>query len=227
MSDNGKSPSPAKSPMSPREDADRSPRRPTSRSPSPRGREGNGAPPAAEGQSEPTNPGNNVYVANLAIRMGQPDLEELFGKFGRIERCEVILDPVTRESRGFAFVTFEDVRDAEDAVKEMNGKEIQGRRLRVEIAKRRQGHEKTPGRYLGPRMASTKYGRDDRGGMRDRRDRSRSRSRRRSRSRDRHPRRYDDRDRYDRRFDDRYDDRYDDRGRGRRSYDRYDDRRRR
>lgn len=47
---------------------------------------------------------------------------------------------------GFAFVTFEDLRDAEDAVKELNGKELQGRRVRVEVAKRRRGHDKTPGK---------------------------------------------------------------------------------
>ena len=45
------------------------------------------------------NPGNNLYVANLAKRMGQVELEELFAKFGRVRKCEVIMDPVTRESR--------------------------------------------------------------------------------------------------------------------------------
>ncbi|ETK84034.1 hypothetical protein L917_10749 [Phytophthora nicotianae] len=127
--------------------------------------------------------------------------------------------------RGFGFVTFEDVRDAEDAVKELNNQEVQGRKIRVEHAKRKRGHEKTPGQYLGPRLASAKYG-----GGRDRFSRDRSRDRgRRSRSRDRggYSRRYDDRDRG--RYDDRGRGRYDDRDRGRGGYDRdsYDDRRRR
>lgn len=47
---------------------------------------------------------------------------------------------------GFGFVSFEDIRDASDAVNELNGKEIQGRRIRVEHAKRQRGHEKTPGK---------------------------------------------------------------------------------
>uniref|UniRef100_K3W7V0 RRM domain-containing protein n=1 Tax=Globisporangium ultimum (strain ATCC 200006 / CBS 805.95 / DAOM BR144) TaxID=431595 RepID=K3W7V0_GLOUD len=219
--------SPARGDRSPRdqngeaaaEREDRSERRAaSSRSPSPaRSKEA-----AADVDPEAANPGNNLYVANLAHRITQTDLEEIFSKFGRLDKCEVILDPVTRDSRGFAFVTFEDVRDANDAVNELNGKEIQGRRIRVEHAKRKRGHEKTPGKYLGPRLASTKYGRDGRGGGRDRsRERGdRYRSRSRSRERGGYSRRYDDRDRYDRRYDDRGD-----RGRGGYDRDRYDGRR--
>ncbi|KAL0592245.1 hypothetical protein ABG067_000352 [Albugo candida] len=111
-----------------------------------------------EAEQEITNPGNNLYVANLAHRVTETELNDLFAKFGRLEKCEVITDPISRESRGFAFVTFEDVRDANDAVQELNGKDIQGRRIRVEHARRKRGHTKTPGRYLGPRLASVKYG---------------------------------------------------------------------
>ncbi|EEY68033.1 uncharacterized protein PITG_18104 [Phytophthora infestans T30-4] len=177
------------------------------------------APKAPAAPVDVANPGNNLYVANLATRVGQQDLQDLFSKFGRVEKCEVIVDPVTKESRGFGFVTFEDVRDAEDAVKELNNQEVQGRKMRVEHAKRKRGHEKTPGQYLGPRLASAKYG-----SGRDRFSRDRSRDRgRQSRSRDRggysrrsDDRRYDDRDRGRGRYDDR------DRGRGG-----HDDRRRR
>ncbi|RAW43395.1 hypothetical protein PC110_g369 [Phytophthora cactorum] len=183
------------------------------------------APKAPAAPADVVNPGNNLYVANLATRVGQQDLQELFSKFGRVDKCEVIVDPVTKESRGFGFVTFEDVRDAEDAVKELNNQEVQGRKIRVEHAKRKRGHEKTPGQYLGPRLASAKYGS---GRERFSRDRSRDRGRR-SRSRDRggYSRRHDDRDRG--RNDDRGRGRYDDRDRGRGGYDRdsYDDRRRR
>ncbi|KAE9039010.1 hypothetical protein PR003_g392 [Phytophthora rubi] len=200
------------------EDTEEASRRSRSRSPAPAAKASD-APPA-----NVNNPGNNLYVANLATRVSERDLQELFAKFGRVDKCEVIVDPVTRESRGFGFVTFEDVRDAEDAVKEMNNQDVQGRKIRVEHAKRKRGHEKTPGQYLGPRLASAKYGGRERSG----RDRSRDRGRR-SRSRDRggYSRRNDDRDRgrYDDR--DRGRGRYDDRDRGRGGYDRDDDRRRR
>nr|CCA16044.1 conserved hypothetical protein [Albugo laibachii Nc14]CCA26461.1 conserved hypothetical protein [Albugo laibachii Nc14] len=158
------------------------------------------------------NPGNNLYVANLAHRVTDEELRQLFEKFGRLEKCEIIIDPISRESRGFAFVTFEDVRDASDAVQELNGKDIQGRRMRVEHAKRKCGHPKTPGQYLGPKLASMKYGRERSGRSRERTS-ERRRSRSRSRSRDRYPKRYDNR------MDDRHDRRYDDRGpRGRGGY---------
>ncbi|KAL3673969.1 hypothetical protein V7S43_001654 [Phytophthora oleae] len=183
------------------------------------------SPAKAAAKPDVNNPGNNVYVANLATRVGEQDLQELFAKYGRVDKCEVIVDPVTKESRGFGFVTFEDIRDAEDAVKELNNQEIQGRKIRVEHAKRKRGHEKTPGQYLGPRLASAKYGRD-----RHSRDRSRDRGRR-SRSRDRggNSRRYDDRDRGRHDDRDRGRGRHDDRDRGRGGYDRdsHDDRRRR
>ncbi|KAK1948561.1 putative RNA-binding protein C25G10.01 [Phytophthora citrophthora] len=210
--ENKKSPNPSDS-----EDKERnSEEQETSR----RSRSRSPAPAKAAAKPDVVNPGNNVYVANLATRVGEQDLQELFSKYGRVDKCEVIVDPVTKESRGFGFVTFEDIRDAEDAVKELNNQEIQGRKIRVEHAKRKRGHEKTPGQYLGPRLASAKYGRD-------RRDRSRDRGRR-SRSRDRggYSRRYDDRDRGRHDDRDRGRGRYDDRDRGRGGYDR-DDRRRR
>ncbi|POM65601.1 Hypothetical protein PHPALM_18653 [Phytophthora palmivora] len=109
--DDSKSPRPSDSDKErDAEDRDTS-RRSRSRSP---------APAQAAAKPDVTNPGNNLYVANLAARVGEQDLQELFSKFGRVDKCEVIVDPVTRESRGFGFVTFEDVRDAEDAVKELN-----------------------------------------------------------------------------------------------------------
>lgn len=71
--------------------------------------------------------GRNVYVGGLSDRTRERDLEDLFKKYGRIEK--VIL-----KNRGYGFVEFEDSRDAEDAVKEMNGTNLDGSRIIVEIA---------------------------------------------------------------------------------------------
>ena len=50
--------------------------------------------------------------------------------------------------------------DSMRAVEEMNGKEIDSRPIRVDVARRNKGYEKTPGRYLGPPQMSTKFQRD-------------------------------------------------------------------
>lgn len=60
------------------------------------------------------------------------DLEEAFGKFGKVLEARVITDRETQRSRGFAFVTFADGRDAEDAMKELQGVELQGRAIRID-----------------------------------------------------------------------------------------------
>ncbi|OQR88483.1 hypothetical protein THRCLA_22857 [Thraustotheca clavata] len=146
------------------------------------------------------NAGNNLYVANLPHKMSEEELIAIFSKYGRAT-CDLIKDPVTHDSRGFGFVTFEDKRDAEDAIAGLNETEIMGRRIRVEQAKRSRGHPKTPGQYLGPPGAGSRPRYNDRrsrsGGRRGRsRSRSPYRKRSRSRGRDRsRDRRRDDRSR--------------------------------
>lgn len=75
--------------------------------------------------------GLNIYVNGLSYSTTDHDLHKEFGKFGKIIECKVILDPRTRESRGFAFVKFASVDDGEKALV-LNGFELGGRRLIVE-----------------------------------------------------------------------------------------------
>uniref|UniRef100_A0AAV1UYS0 RRM domain-containing protein n=1 Tax=Peronospora matthiolae TaxID=2874970 RepID=A0AAV1UYS0_9STRA len=67
-----------------------------------------------------------LYVGNLFYDLTQEDLEAEFGKFGPLEQCAV--------KKGYAFVHYERLEDAEMAVQEMNNKELGGRRLRVAFA---------------------------------------------------------------------------------------------
>jgi RNA recognition motif-containing protein len=67
-----------------------------------------------------------LYVGNLFYELTQQDVEAEFGKFGPIEQCAV--------KKGYAFVHYEQLEDAEMAVREMNDKELGGRRLRVAFA---------------------------------------------------------------------------------------------
>eukprot|EP00658_Telonema_sp_P-2_P052576 TRINITY_DN407_c0_g2_i2.p2 TRINITY_DN407_c0_g2~~TRINITY_DN407_c0_g2_i2.p2 ORF type:complete len:162 (+),score=19.53 TRINITY_DN407_c0_g2_i2:130-615(+) len=126
--------------------------------------------------------GTKVYCGNLSTIniCEQRDLEDVFGKFGAVRNVWIARNPP-----GFAFVTFEDPRDAEDAVRELDGKELDrekltedGQRIRVEVS---HGRGKGSG---GGRGGGYDRDRDDRGyGGRDRYDDRRGRS----------PDRYDDR----------------------------------
>jgi len=71
-----------------------------------------------------------VYVGDIGSSITKEDLEDAFHQFGR-----TVSTWVAREPTGFGFVEFEDPRDAEDAVKGMDGRSICGRRVRVEMAR--------------------------------------------------------------------------------------------
>lgn len=73
-----------------------------------------------------------VYVGNLGDNGRKEEIEREFEKFGRLHDVWVARNPP-----GFAFVEFEDLRDAEDAIKELDGKHICGARVRVEMSRHR------------------------------------------------------------------------------------------
>jgi len=135
--------------------------------------------------------------ASLLIRNINPDtdeekIRELFSGFGELKDCYLPRDYHTKERRGFGFVEYTDDRDAEDSVKEMNGKEIDGNPISVEWAKQRRKSPRTMRSILrgggGGRGGGRSRSRGRRSRSRGRRRRSYSRSRsrgRRSRSRDR------------------------------------------
>lgn len=64
---------------------------------------------------------NSIRVTNLSEDARDPDLAELFGQFGPLNRVYVALDRATGESRGFGFVNFVHREDGEKAIKKLNG----------------------------------------------------------------------------------------------------------
>jgi arginine/serine-rich splicing factor 7 len=83
-----------------------------------------------------------VYVGDLGPHGNKDDLEHEFEQYGTLKSVWVARNPP-----GFAFVEFEDPRDAEEAVRDMDGKMIGGVRIRVEHAKNRQGGGRGGGDY--------------------------------------------------------------------------------
>ncbi len=89
----------------------------------------------------------NIYVGNLAYSVTDDDLRELFSEFGEVRSASVISDKATGQSKGFGFVEMKDNSAADTAIKDLNGKQVKGRALKVNEAKPRA--DKPPQR--GPR----------------------------------------------------------------------------
>ena len=87
-----------------------------------------------------------LYVGNLSFDTSAQDLEELFGEVGTVESASVIEDRDTGRSRGFAFVEMSSKEEAAQAIEQFNGKEIDGRELKVNEAKPRESRGSGGGR---------------------------------------------------------------------------------
>ena len=77
----------------------------------------------------------NMYVSNLSFHTADDDLRKLFEQFGAVSSAKVITDRETGRSRGFGFVEMGTDDEGKEAIKGLNGKEIEGRSLSVSVAK--------------------------------------------------------------------------------------------
>jgi nucleolar protein 4 len=78
-----------------------------------------------------------LFVRSLSYGVTSDSLSEKFSFVAPIKHATVVIDPATKESRGFGFVTLADAEDAPRAVKELNGAEFDGRKIKVELAEPR------------------------------------------------------------------------------------------
>ena len=76
-----------------------------------------------------------LYVGNLSFNTTNQDLNDLFGEIGTVESTNIIEDRETGRSRGFGFVEMSTKEEGENAIAALNGKEIDGRELKVNEAK--------------------------------------------------------------------------------------------
>jgi len=75
--------------------------------------------------------GKKIFVGNLSFDTTSKDLEALFSQAGTCESVAVITDRATGQSRGFGFVEMSSASEAQKAIAEFNGKDLQGRTLNV------------------------------------------------------------------------------------------------
>ncbi len=82
---------------------------------------------------------NRLYVGNLAFHATEDLLNAHFATVGDVASVAVMLDRATGQSRGFAFVEMASAEGAQKAIAELNGKDFQGRMLRVDVAEEKRG----------------------------------------------------------------------------------------
>jgi len=98
----------------------------------------------------------NLFVGNLPHSTGEAELRALFEAHGAVDRVSIVTDRETGRARGFAFV--EDAAEADKAIAALNGKELEGRALKVNEARPKTERSASP---RGQRSGGGGYGRDD------------------------------------------------------------------
>ena len=77
-------------------------------------------------------------MGNLSFNTTENDLQDTFAAYGAVSETNLMMDRMTNRSRGFAFVTMGSAEDAEKAIQALNGHEIDGRALTVNVARPRE-----------------------------------------------------------------------------------------
>jgi RNA recognition motif-containing protein len=77
----------------------------------------------------------NIFVGNLSFQTSQDELTAAFAAYGNVERVNVVTDRDSGQPRGFAFVEMTEKRDAETAISQLNGADLNGRAMTVNEAR--------------------------------------------------------------------------------------------
>src|SRR5262245_36472790 len=83
-----------------------------------------------------------LFVGNLSFNVTENDLQDAFAAHGTVVEADLMMDQATGRSRGFAFITMSSDEEAQKAIDAMNGKDLAGRALTVNVARPR---EERPG----------------------------------------------------------------------------------
>lgn len=78
---------------------------------------------------------SKLYVGGLAYSVTEEELEKLFAEQGKVVSVAVIKDRDSGQSKGFGFVEMSEEAEAQNAIKELNGKELSGRAIMVNAAR--------------------------------------------------------------------------------------------
>jgi cold-inducible RNA-binding protein len=77
----------------------------------------------------------NIFVGNLSFGATEDAVRSMFAAYGSVDRVNVVTDRDTGQARGFAFVEMSNASEADRAIAELNGRELDGRALNVNEAR--------------------------------------------------------------------------------------------
>ena len=80
----------------------------------------------------------NIYVSNLPFAVTDEDLRSYFADYGEVSSAKIIMDKYTNRSKGFGFVEMTDEAAGQKAITELDGATVEGRAIRVAVAKPRE-----------------------------------------------------------------------------------------
>jgi len=87
-----------------------------------------------------------LYVGGLAYSVTDQELEQLFTEQGKVTSATVIKDKFSGQSKGFGFVEMDDLKEGQNAIKNLNGKELSGRAIVVNQARPQEDRGSSPNR---------------------------------------------------------------------------------
>jgi RNA recognition motif-containing protein len=90
-----------------------------------------------------------LYVGGLPYSMTDQDLNDLFASEGKVVSAVVIKDKFSGQSKGFGFVEMEDLKEGQNAIKTLNGKELNGRAIMVNPARPQEDRRSADGHNFG------------------------------------------------------------------------------
>ena len=93
----------------------------------------------------------NIYVSNLSFAVQDEDLREFFAEYGEVSSAKVIMDKYTNRSKGFGFVEMPDDAAGQKAIAELDGGMVEGRAIKVMVAKPREERSNSKPSYSNSR----------------------------------------------------------------------------
>lgn len=90
-----------------------------------------------------------LFVGSLSYSVNDDQLREAFEAVGKVESAQVIVDRFSNQSKGFGFVEMSSDEEAQQAIKELNGKEVAGRAIVVNVARPREDRPRGGGQGGG------------------------------------------------------------------------------